>query len=412
MVDDFVRGQVTFAPEIQDDLIILRTDGSPTYHLSVVCDDIEMRISHVIRGEDHLSNTPKHIALFRALEAAVPAFGHLPLIMGTNKKRLSKRTGASSCEEFRDQGILPQALYNYLALLGWSPGDDRETFSRAEMIEVFTAERLGSSAAVFDPEKLAWMNAQYMSGLDRDELLTHAKPFLDKVGLGDMSGPRFETAIDLHRTRAKNLDELARFVVPYFEDRLEYDVDLCGKFIGQEALPSQLDALVERYAALETFGIDETDQALRALATSLEVKPGLLIHPTRMALSGEQIGTPAVRPGRRHGARSVGASSAALRRLHPFAAVLGLAVRGSYAISPRARPSACAAYRRTPPRLAPALRRSDARFTHPKVRGKLNHFQDRGEPKLPLTALDWSRFGVLTHAESLLAPSPLGERLG
>ncbi len=292
VVHDLVRGDVTFEPDIQDDLIILRKDGSPTYHLSVVCDDIAMAISHVVRGEDHLSNTPKHIALFRALGATVPAFGHLPLILGAGKKRLSKRTGAASCEEFRDQGFLPQAVYNYLALLGWSPGDDREVMSREEMIEAFTAERLGSSAAVFDVEKLAWMNAQYMSGLPLETILEHGAPFLREAGLADAEPERLHVAVDLHRTRAKNLAELAGFVVPYFQEKLDYDPVLCAKFFKQADLPEQVEALAARYQELEVFDIEQSEAALRAMAEELEVKPGLLIHPTRMALSASKAGPP------------------------------------------------------------------------------------------------------------------------
>lgn len=292
VVDDLVRGEVTFAPDVLDDLIILRTDGTPTYHMSVVCDDIAMEISHVIRGEDHLSNTPKHIALFRALGAEVPRFGHLPLILGPDKRRLSKRTGATSVEEFRDQGLLPEALYNYLALLGWSPGDDREVLSRDEMIACFTAERLGSSAAVFDPEKLAWLNAQYMSGASLDDVLAHLRPFLDNVGLADAETTRLATAVDLHRTRAKNLAELAGFAVPYFRDALDYDPELCRKFLGQEELPEHLEALIAAYRDVDPFDIEGTETALRAVAEARGLGAGKLIHPTRMALSASKAGPP------------------------------------------------------------------------------------------------------------------------
>src|SRR5689334_15288852 len=159
---DLVRGDMDFPPDALDDFILLRSDGSPTYHMSVCVDDIDMGVTHVIRGEDHLSNTPKHIPLFQALGGEVPAFAHLPLILGPDKKRLSKRTGATSVEEFRAEGILPQALYNFMALLGWNPGDDRELFTRKELAEIFSVERLNASAAVFDREKLLWMNAQYL----------------------------------------------------------------------------------------------------------------------------------------------------------------------------------------------------------------------------------------------------------
>ena len=153
--------------------------------MSVVCDDIDMQVTHVIRGEDHLSNTPKHVPLFRALGGVVPTFGHLPLILGPDKKRLSKRFGATSVEEFRNEGVLPQALYNFLALLGWNPGDDREILSRDEMIRLFTVDRLNDSPAVFDREKLLWMNSQYLSLFDFEALRPHLKPFLEQAGLKD-----------------------------------------------------------------------------------------------------------------------------------------------------------------------------------------------------------------------------------
>lgn len=294
-VDDLVRGAVSFGDEMLDDLIILRSDGTPTYHLSVVCDDIEMAVTHVIRGEDHLSNTPKHIGLFRALGAGVPAFGHLPLILGPGKKRLSKRHGATSAEEFRDQGLLPEALYNYLAFLGWSPGDGREILSRDELSEAFTVERLGSSASVFDPEKLAWTNAQYMSGLPFETVLGHLKPFLDDVGIdAEALAPevhrRFEAGVDLHRTRAKNLAELATFVLPYVRDRIDYDAELCGKFVNQTELPAQLEVLMTRFEGLDPFDAETTEAALRQVAEAEGVKAGVLIHPTRMALSGSKAG--------------------------------------------------------------------------------------------------------------------------
>src|SRR5437588_4867746 len=212
---DLVRGDMDFPPDALDDFILLRSDGSPTYHMSVVCDDIDMRISHVIRGEDHLSNAPKHIPLFLALGGPVPVFGHLPLILGPDKKRLSKRTGATSVEEFRAEGILPQALYNYLALLGWSPGGDREILSRAEMIALFSVERLNASAAVFDREKLSWVNAQYLSGLPLADLMPHLRPFLEEVGFGaaaiaaagEGGGERLAAAVELHRGRVRTLKE-------------------------------------------------------------------------------------------------------------------------------------------------------------------------------------------------------------
>ena len=294
--DDLVRGPVEFAADVLDDFILLRSDGSPTYHLSVVVDDVDMGVTCVLRGEDHLSNTPKHVALFRAFDAEPPRFGHLPLILGPDKKRLSKRTGATSVEEFRAQGVLPQALYNYLALLGWYPGEDVELLTRGEMIERFDVAGLNASAAVFDRDKLAWMNAKYLSTMPLDEVWPHLEPFLAAHGLsGDgvaVDGERLRRAVELHRPRATNLAELAAQVVPYFRERIDYDPELAGKYREDEALPARLAALRDRYAAAEPFAVEPLEAALRELAEAEGVKAAYLIHPLRMAVSGEKAGPP------------------------------------------------------------------------------------------------------------------------
>ena len=321
---DLVRGDMDFPPDALDDFILLRSDGSPTYHMSVVCDDIDMRITHVVRGEDHLSNTPKHIPLFQALGGQVPVFGHLPLILGTDKKRLSKRSGATSVEEFRAEGILPQALYNYLALLGWSPGGDREILSRDEMIALFSVDRLNASPAVFDREKLTWVNAQYLSSLPLADLLPHLRPFLAEVGLaggggaggGGAAGPgaadrgaaggsqassraeievdaaRLAAAIELHRGRVRTLKELAAVVAPYFRDRLDYEPEAIARFAGDPELPAHLAALRDRLAGLPVFAKEAIETELRSVAGERAIKAGALIHPTRTALSGSQVGPP------------------------------------------------------------------------------------------------------------------------
>jgi glutamyl-tRNA synthetase len=296
-IDDLVRGAVEFPPEMLDDFVLLRSDRSPTYHLSVVVDDVDMGVTIVLRGDDHLSNTPKHVALFRAFGAPAPRFGHLPLILGPDKKRLSKRTGATSVEEFRAQGILPPALYNYLALLGWAPGGDRELMTRDEMVDLFTVERLNASAAVFDPDKLAWMNAQTMSGLPLAELMPHLAPFLARVGidpgaLAAAGRARLEAAADLQRTRAKTLAELAETLLPYLRDRLDYDPELTAKYRAEPDLPAHLDRLRARYAAADPWAVESLEAELRALADELGVKAGHLIHPLRLALTGSTAGPP------------------------------------------------------------------------------------------------------------------------
>jgi glutamyl-tRNA synthetase len=289
---DIVRGDMDFPPDALDDFILLRSDGTPTYHMSVVVDDIDMAITHVIRGEDHLSNTPKHIPLFQALGGTVPTFGHLPLILGPDKKRLSKRYGATSVEEFRNEGVLPAALYNFMALLGWSPGEDREILSRDEMVALFDVNRLNASAAVFDREKLLWMNSQYMSKLSLDDLRPHLQPFLEQAGLADADPARLTAALELHRTRSRTLKELADQVLPYFQDDLTYDPAAAAKFLKDADLPGHLETLRDRYAALPSFTKDALEAELRAVSESRGIKAGVLIHPTRMALSAAAAGPP------------------------------------------------------------------------------------------------------------------------
>ncbi len=175
---DLIRGDVQFEGELIDDFVLIRSDGNPTYHLSVVVDDVDMEITHVARGDDHLSNTPKHIVLFRAFDANVPVFAHLPLILGSDRKRLSKRTGATSAEEYRELGIVPQALFNFLTLLGWNPGGDRELITSDEATQFFDLSDVNKAPAVFDPEKLLWMNGQYLMRMSADEIYPHLVPFL------------------------------------------------------------------------------------------------------------------------------------------------------------------------------------------------------------------------------------------
>ncbi len=204
----------------------------------------------MIRGEDHLSNTPKHIALFTALGAPIPAFAHLPLILGPDGKKLSKRNGAAAVEEFREQGYLPQTLYNYLALLGWSPGDDRELMSRDELAAAFTVERLGRTASIFDYEKLRWMNVHYLPNQPLDQVMVHLQPFLDQAGYG---GPPewVRTVVDMHRIRAKTLPELVGMIGHFFAEGIAYPAEESAHFLAHGAVPELLDELAGRYQALE-----------------------------------------------------------------------------------------------------------------------------------------------------------------
>src|SRR4029079_531647 len=209
----------------------VRSDGHPLYHFCVCVDDADMGITHVIRGDDHLANTPKHVALFRALGAEVPRFAHLGMILGTDRKKLSKRHGAAAVEEWREAGILPEALVNYLALLGWAPGDDREILSRAEMEREFSLDRVGASPSVFDPEKLLWMNSQYIAKMPAEELLERSVSHASG-GLPDR--PAALKAIELHRPRVRTLVEMGRDLSAYASDPADYEADGLKKNVKPE----------------------------------------------------------------------------------------------------------------------------------------------------------------------------------
>ncbi len=288
VVEDLIRGRVEFPAEALDDFVLVRSDGHPLYHFSVCVDDTEMRITHVIRGDDHLANTPKHVALFRALGAPIPRFAHLGMILGTDRKKLSKRHGAAAVEEWRDAGILPEALFNFLALLGWAPGGDREILTRAEMEREFSLEKVGASPSVFDPEKLLWMNAQYVAKMPADELLARSTPHAAK-GL-----PPREVAlaaIELHRPRVRTTIEMGRALSSYAEDPADYDPDGWKKHVRPET-PRQLETLARSLEALPDWTAASTEEALRKTAEGEGVSAGKLIHPTRLALTGTTVGAP------------------------------------------------------------------------------------------------------------------------
>jgi glutamyl-tRNA synthetase len=288
VVEDLIRGRVEFPADALDDFILVRSDGHPLYHFSVCVDDVDMRISHVIRGDDHLANTPKHVALFRALGAPVPRFAHLGMILGTDKKKLSKRHGAAAVEEWRDVGILPEALFNFLALLGWAPGGDREILSREEIESEFSLDRVGASPSVFDPEKLLWMNAQYMTKMPAEELLARSESH------APVAVPEREIAlraIELHRTRARTTVEMGRALSMYARDPFEYDVDGMKKHVRAET-EGLLEKLVARYEGIEDWSSAPLEATLRSAAEEAGVSAGKLIHPTRLALTGTTVGAP------------------------------------------------------------------------------------------------------------------------
>jgi glutamyl-tRNA synthetase len=289
--DDAVHGPIEFDHSNIEDFVILRSDTYPTYHLSVVVDDVDMRITHVIRGDDHISNTPKHVLLFGAFEAATPRFAHVPLILGADKKRLSKRHGATSVTEYKRLGYLPAAMVNFLALLGWSPGDDRELMSRQELIEAFSLEGISGGNAVFNTEKLDWMNGQYIAMLSPDELAAEVEPLLRDAGLWPAQPTLEQRAwllrvLELLRPRAKRLTDFVEQARPFLEDTVEYEPDAVEKHLRAPDLSDHLAALVRALRTLTPFDEPHVEAAVRGTASERGLKAGPLIHVTRVAVTG------------------------------------------------------------------------------------------------------------------------------
>ena len=284
--DDAVHGRIEFDTRTIEDFVLLRSDDHPTYHLSVVVDDVDMAISHVIRGDDHISNTPKHVLLFEALGSATPVFAHVPLILGADKKRLSKRHGATSVTEYRRQGYLPQATVNFLALLGWSPGDDRELMSVPELIDRFSLEGISGSNAVFNTEKLDWMNSQYIARLPIEELAAAVEPFFAAAGFTTPAGARFHRLLDLLRPRAKRLADFVELARPFFTDTVEYEPDAVEKHLRVPELAGHLRALAAALGTTDPFDEPHVEATVRGTAAERGIKAGVLIHAARVAATG------------------------------------------------------------------------------------------------------------------------------
>ncbi|GIW51391.1 MAG: glutamate--tRNA ligase [Gemmatimonadales bacterium] len=297
--DDLVYGRITFKGEDIKDWVILRSDRTPTYNFSVVVDDIDMKITHVMRGDDHLSNTPKQIAVYRALGAPLPRFAHVPMIHGPDGKKLSKRHGATAVADYRKLGILPAAMRNFLALLGWNPGDDRELFFDVnELIEAFSIEKIQKKAAIFDLKKLYWMNGQYIQRTPPEELLPLVEPELESLGMIPAAIPR-ETllrAVEVQRERARTTIDLARRVAIRFDARLIERDEKAEKLIAEN--PVQFREVLQEVASrLEDLPDPEwqperLEAELRALAEERGEKPAAVFQPVRVALTGSTVSEP------------------------------------------------------------------------------------------------------------------------
>lgn len=290
--DDQVFGRIKVENQEIEDFVLLRSDGQPTYHLSVVADDIDMRITHVVRGADHLSNTPKQILVYRAAGANLPMFAHLPLILGPDKQRLSKRHGATSVGAYRDQGILPEAMINFLALLGWTPPGGEEIVSREAMAQQFDLAAVSRSNAVFDPEKLAWMNSQYLRALPIDRLAPLVEAELQSAGIDSTiptSPAEFEQTIALLQPRMRTLKDFSQGGRAFFTEKFDYDPDARKKFWKDPSLPALLHTLAERLESIDPFTPEKAEEGLRGLAEETGTKAGLLINATRVALTGQAV---------------------------------------------------------------------------------------------------------------------------
>jgi glutamyl-tRNA synthetase len=292
VIPDAVFGNVEFQNSELEDFVLLRSDGVPTYHLSVVTDDIDMRITHIIRGADHLSNTPKQMLQYQALGAKMPVFAHVPLILGPDKTRLSKRHGATSVTAYRDQGIVPEAFRNFLALLGWTPADSsKEVMGDKELIAAFGLENISHSNAVFDLDKLAWFNTEYIRAYPAEKLLPLVRREWDVAGVKPESQDeaKLRSLIELLKPRARNLKDFAEAFRGYFTDDYATDAAATEKFLKDASVRDLLADLGGRYANEQEFTEASTEKVLRDFAAEKNVKAGALINGSRVALTGQAV---------------------------------------------------------------------------------------------------------------------------
>ncbi len=286
---DLIRGEVSFENSLLDDFVLMKADGFPTYLLAVVVDDHDMRISHILRGEDLISATPRQLHLYQAFGWPRPEFAHIPLILGPDRSKLSKRHGATAVSEYREQGYLPEAFVNFIALLGWSPGDDREVLTREEMIAAFSIEGIGKSGAVFDQEKLDWMNGVYLRKLPDDVYVATAKPFIEK-SFGGVDRDYLAKVVLLEKERTKTLAELPVLTEFFFCEPETYDEKGERKWFRREGAKELLVAVRQALSGLKKFDEPALEAAIRSVADKLSLQPGPVIHTTRLAVTGRTAG--------------------------------------------------------------------------------------------------------------------------
>ena len=293
VVHDLIHGDVTFDMGQFDDFVIMKSNGMPTYNFAVVVDDHMMRISHVLRAEEHLSNTPKQILVYEAFGFEKPKFGHMPMILAPDRSKLSKRHGATSVEEFRDQGYLHQSIVNYLTLLGWGPGNEEEIFTLEDTVKQFDFSKMSKKAAIYDTKKLTWMNGQYLSALPLEEILPETAVFFIKAGLVDKAWLEankdyFAQLVDTVRVRVKTLQEIADASEYFFKDVTVYDEKGAAKHFTPAAA-ELLENCVAYLKALTIFNLETTEAVYNKLAEETGLSLGKVIHPTRLALTGRTV---------------------------------------------------------------------------------------------------------------------------
>jgi glutamyl-tRNA synthetase len=285
IVEDVIKGNIVFQNEELDDFILCRSDGIPTYNYAVVIDDMTMLVNTVIRGDDHVMNTPKQILIYKALDCPLPVFGHVPMVLGTDKSRFSKRHGAVSVSAYKDMGYLPDAMLNYLVRLGWSHGD-QEFFTRQELIDVFDLEHIGRSAGVFDPEKLLSLNADHIRATLPDELVAPLKPFLKSHGIEVKDSDLIKKVIETLHARSKTLEEMAENALFYFVDDIGYEEKAAKKFLKPAVLEA-LRLLIDQFEILDNFSEENLESAFKAVMDQTGLKLGKIAQPVRVALTGK-----------------------------------------------------------------------------------------------------------------------------
>lgn len=291
-IDDLIHRSVEFDMSLQKDLVLMKSNGYPAYNFACVIDDYEMKITHVIRGDDHISNTPKQLAAYQALGIEPPKFAHIPLILGTDRSRMSKRHGATSISEYRKMGFLPEAMVNYISLLGWAPADNRELLPINEIIKEFTLDRVGKTGAAFDINKLMWMNGEYIRMKNTTELAELVLPRLKEKGYlkDEFDRNRFIEIVKLLQVRSRTLEELADSAGIFFSDKIKYSEDAVNSVLAKEGVKTKLNALTEKFSALADFDLQSIESCVRNLAAELGIKAADLIHPVRVAVTGRTVG--------------------------------------------------------------------------------------------------------------------------